>query len=178
MPRLLHTYIAACCKLIALMLLLGVAFTTPVAQAAEPFIIESPPLTPQEQIKKFKLPPGFEIQLVASEPEMHKPINMNFDAQGRLWFTASIEYPFAVGEGKKGRDRVRVIEGFNADGSATKVTTFADELNIPIGLLPVKDGAIVSKLGASLTAVFNAAFVQYDAGLQTVFVHSNLGIYS
>ena len=40
----------------------------------------------------FHLPPGFEIQLVAAEPDIGKPINMAFDARGRLWVTESIEY--------------------------------------------------------------------------------------
>ena len=44
-----------------------------------------------EQQKMFHLPPGFEIQLVAAEPEIRKPMNLNFDARGRLWITHSIE---------------------------------------------------------------------------------------
>jgi putative heme-binding domain-containing protein len=109
-----------------------------------PTIVDDPPLAPQEQIKKFHLPPGFEIQLVAADADVHKPMNLNFDAAGRLWFTASVEYPYPKSENVKGRDWLRVIHGFNADGSATKITTFADDLNIPIGVTPVGlDEAIV-----------------------------------
>ena len=43
--------------------------------------------------RKFRLPPGFEIQLVAAEPDIHKPMNLAFDTAGRLWVTTSIEYP-------------------------------------------------------------------------------------
>src|SRR5690349_18833152 len=43
--------------------------------------------TPEEERKAFHLPPGFEVQLVASEPEICKPMNMAFDAKGRLWIT-------------------------------------------------------------------------------------------
>ena len=42
------------------------------------------PRTPEEERKAFHLPPGFEIQLVASEPEIKKPINIAFDARGPL----------------------------------------------------------------------------------------------
>jgi hypothetical protein len=42
----------------------------------------------------FHLPPGFEIQLVVSDPDIGKPMNLNFDARGRLWITLSIEYPW------------------------------------------------------------------------------------
>src|SRR5690606_14303436 len=52
------------------------------------------PLTPQEQLKRFKVPPGFEVQLVASEPQIQKPMNLNFDAAGRLWATGSELYPW------------------------------------------------------------------------------------
>lgn len=102
-----------------------------------PHIVDDPPLSPQEQQKKFHLPPGFEIQLVAAEPEVHKPMNLNFDAAGRLWFTGSVEYPYPVADGVKGRDLARIVHGFNADGSATKITTFADGLNLPIGVTPI-----------------------------------------
>ena len=107
------------------------------AKTEYPDIVEDPPLSPQEQLKKFHLPPGFEIQLVAAEPDVHKPMNFNFDAAGRLWFTGSVEYPYPKAENVKGRDLLRIIQGFNPDGSATKITTFADDLNIPIGVWPV-----------------------------------------
>jgi hypothetical protein len=34
------------------------------------FIAQTPPRTPQEQQKLFHLPPGFEIQLFAAEPNV------------------------------------------------------------------------------------------------------------
>ena len=37
--------------------------------------------------EELHVPPGFEIQLVASEPDIHKPMNMAFDDRGRLWVT-------------------------------------------------------------------------------------------
>jgi putative heme-binding domain-containing protein len=100
-----------------------------------PHIASTDPLRPEEQIKKIKLPPGFELQLVAADPDIRKPININFDAAGRLWLTETIEYPFAAKEGQ-GRDAVKILEDFGPDGKARKITTFADKLNIPIGVIP------------------------------------------
>ena len=117
-----------------------------VAAAATKYqnIVDDPPRSPQEQLKAFHLPPGFEIQLVAADPDVHKPMNFNFDAAGRLWFTGSVEYPYPKAESEKGRDVVRIIHGFNTDGLATKITTFADNLNVPIGITPIgANGAIV-----------------------------------
>ncbi|MDB5390798.1 MAG: rane-bound dehydrogenase domain protein, partial [Planctomycetaceae bacterium] len=98
------------------------------------------PLTPQEQQKKFKLPKGFEIQLVAAEPDIQKPMNLAFDARGRLWVTHSVEYPFAAADAEKSQDGLTILEGIGPDGRATKVTKFADKLNIPIGVLPLPSG--------------------------------------
>lgn len=107
---------------------------------AGPPVAPTDPLTPAEQKAKFKLPPGFEIQLVASEPEIQKPMNLAFDARGRLWVTHSVEYPFAAADPEQSRDGLTVLDGIGLDGLATKATKFAEKLNIPIGILPMPNG--------------------------------------
>ncbi len=97
--------------------------------------------TPEEERLGFKLPPGFEIELFASEPEIGKPINIAFDAQGRLWVTQSFEYPFAAAPGK-GKDRLTILEDRDNDGKADHFIKFNDTLNIPIGILPIHGGAV------------------------------------
>src|SRR5258708_4386848 len=89
----------------------------------DPNIADTPPLTPQEQLKTFHLPPGFVIQLVAAEPKVKKPINIAFDAKGRLWVTGSEEYPFPAPADRKGKDTVKIFEDFDDKGLARKVTT-------------------------------------------------------
>jgi len=103
---------------------------------------ETGPLSPEQEQTTFVLPPGFEIQLVASEPQINKPLNMAFDARGRLWVTNTLEYPYPVEVGTPGRDSVKILEDTDEDGHYEKVTTFADGLNIPMGLYPYKDGVI------------------------------------
>src|SRR5687767_13613333 len=98
--------------------------------AQNPHVAATPPLTPQEQLKKFRLPPGFVIELVAAEPKVKKPINIAFDALGRLWVTESVEYPFPAEKGRAANDTVKILSDFAADGLAGKVTTFAAGLNI------------------------------------------------
>jgi putative heme-binding domain-containing protein len=97
------------------------------------------PRTPADEAKAFRLPPGFEMQLVAAEPDIHKPLNMAFDDRGRLWVSDTVEYPFAPKNGK-GRDSVKILEDFDENGRARKITTFADGLSIPIGVLPEPGG--------------------------------------
>ena len=52
--------------------------------------------SPEEAIKTFKLPEGYEINLYASEvefPDLKKPVQMAIDAKGRLWITTMPSYP-------------------------------------------------------------------------------------
>jgi putative heme-binding domain-containing protein len=97
-------------------------------------------LSPVEEKATFQLPEGFDITLFASEPDIAKPLNMAFDKRGRLWLTNTVEYPYpAKGEG---RDTLKILEDTDDDGHADKITTFADGLNVPIGITPYGDGAI------------------------------------
>ena len=99
-------------------------------------------LTPEQERASFHLPPGFRVQLFAAEPEIQKPMNMAFDARGRLWVSGSTEYPYPAPADRPGRDSIRVLEDTDRDGRADKVTVFADGLSIPIGLYPYKNGVI------------------------------------
>ncbi|HVR34325.1 MAG TPA: PVC-type heme-binding CxxCH protein, partial [Methylomirabilota bacterium] len=115
------------------------------AGAADPFaahVRPTEPLAPDDAREAFRLPPGFEKELVASEPDIAKPMNMAFDARGRLWVTVTLEYPHPVPLGERGRDSIQVLEDTNGDGHFDKVSTFVDGLNIPIGLYPYRDGVI------------------------------------
>ncbi|OAI52783.1 hypothetical protein AYO47_05955 [Planctomyces sp. SCGC AG-212-M04] len=126
------------------------AIPTAIAWPA-PVVSENDALSPEEQRKKFKLPPGFEIQLVAAEPDIGKPMNLSFDARGRLWVTHSLEYPFpTAGEGVQPRDlnqdqitehaprdHYSYFESIGPDGRGGKLVHFAEGLNIPIGQLPL-----------------------------------------
>ena len=76
------------------------------------------------------------MQLVAAEPELRKPMNLQWDATGRLWLTESREYPFPAELGKPAHDTVRIFSDFGPDGRARKMEIFADGLNIPIGVYP------------------------------------------
>ena len=93
--------------------------------------LPGPPLSPAEAIKKMKVPDGFSVECVASEPDVVNPVAMTFDERGRVWITESLEYPRS--SPGKGRDRIKVIE-IGPDGKLEKVTVFAEGLNIPSGI--------------------------------------------
>ena len=113
------------------------------AQDRSAHVAQTEPLKPEEQLRRFKVPPGFEVQLVAAEPEVRKPINLNFDHRRRLYVTQSVEYPYPAKDVAAARDEVRVLSEFNESGRAGKIATFAGGLNIPIGMTPLADGGLV-----------------------------------
>jgi putative heme-binding domain-containing protein len=110
----------------------------PAVSEEPPFIAPTDPKTPAEELAAFQLPPGFTAQLVASDPDILKPMQLAFDAKGRLWFPTSREYPFPAA-GRPGTDKLFVLDDFGPDGKARKISVFADDLNIPIGVLPLPD---------------------------------------
>lgn len=100
----------------------------PRRQASPP----GPPLSPVEAIAKMKVPSGFHVELVASEPDVQNPVAMAFDDRGRVYVTESFEYPRR--EPGPGRDRIKILEDRDGDGVAETVKVFAEGLNIPSGI--------------------------------------------
>ncbi|GIW96767.1 MAG: hypothetical protein KatS3mg111_0100 [Pirellulaceae bacterium] len=91
-----------------------------------------PPLSPQQAVEKMQVPPGFRVELVAAEPQIVNPVAMAFDERGRIWVTESFEYPRR--EAGPGRDRIKILEDTDGDGTIDSVKIFADGLNIPSGI--------------------------------------------
>lgn len=102
-----------------------------------------PDPNPEVQKAGFVVPEGLEVTLWAQEPMIAKPVQMNWDAQGRLWVVSSTTYPqIKPGDGTK--DQVVVLEDTDRDGKADKSTVFAENLHIPTGVIPGDGGAYVA----------------------------------
>lgn len=96
-----------------------------------------------EELASFQIADGFEVNLFASEKDgLIKPIQIRFDARGRLWVIGSTVYP-QLEPGQKPNDKVLILEDANGDGRVDSVKTFADGLMIPTGLELARDGAYV-----------------------------------
>jgi len=107
------------------------------------------PLTPDEELATFSVPPGFKVELVAAEPDGGKFVTVAFDHAGRMWTMTALEYPLDANEAgaeakalfaRGGRDRVLIFDTPTAAGPQ-KPRTFAEGLVMPLGMLPYKDGA-------------------------------------
>jgi len=103
----------------------------------------TPDPDPDKELASFNIAEGFEISLFASEPMVVKPIQMNWDADGRLWVVSSESYPH-VKTGEEANDKIYVLEDTDGDGKADKSTIFADGLLTPTGILPGDGGVYVA----------------------------------
>jgi hypothetical protein len=101
------------------------------------------PISPEESQKHLVMPPGFEAQLFAAEPEITKPVAMNWDHRGRLWIVETVDYPNSLQPEGEGHDRIKICEDTNGDGRADKFTIFADKLSIPTSLIHARGGVII-----------------------------------
>ncbi|MEX0713372.1 MAG: PVC-type heme-binding CxxCH protein [Pirellulales bacterium] len=101
------------------------------------------PLVAEESLKHFVTPVDFEVRLFASEPDIGKPIDMNWDAAGRLWIAETADYPNDLQPEGQGNDRIRICEDTDGDGRADRFTVFCDKLSIPTSLAFAQGGVIV-----------------------------------
>jgi mono/diheme cytochrome c family protein len=109
----------------------------------------SPPRTPEEEMKTFFLPPGYRVELVASEPLVQDPILIDWDADGRLWV---IEMPGYMPEINPAADRERqptgrivVLDDTNQDGAMDRRTVFLDGLVLPRALKVLDRGVLIAE---------------------------------
>ncbi|MEY4938901.1 MAG: hypothetical protein RIQ93_636 [Verrucomicrobiota bacterium] len=93
---------------------------------------------------EFEVAEGFEVSLWAENPLLNKPIQMNFDPQGRLWVASSAVYP-QIEPGQEASDRIVVLEDTQHSGRADKATVFAEGLLIPTGIVPGDGGVYVAQ---------------------------------
>lgn len=91
-------------------------------------------LSPEESLKKIKVPEGFQLNVFASEemfPDLANPVQMQVDSKGRLWAASWNSYP--KWEPLKGmNDSLMIFEDTDNDGVADKRKIFAKVHN-PLG---------------------------------------------
>jgi mono/diheme cytochrome c family protein/glucose/arabinose dehydrogenase len=105
-------------------------------------------LSGEAAIEKMKLAPGYKVSLFASEekfPDLKKPVQMSFDAKGRLWVAITPTYPHYRPGDALPDDKILILEDTDGDGKADKQSVFADKLHIPIGFEIAPEGVYVSQ---------------------------------
>lgn len=116
-------------------------------EVTTPFVGRGPmvqaPLPAPFSMQRSIVPGGFSLELFASEPDIFNPIAMAWDERGRLWLALTVDYPNRLLPPGEGNDRIVILEDTDGDGRADSFTVFADNLNIPTGLVVYGDGVIV-----------------------------------
>lgn len=102
-----------------------------------------PDSDPEVERKSFILADGFEVNLFAADPQIAKPIQMNFDEKGRLWIAGSSVYPH-IKPGQTANDKILILEDTDGDGKSDVTKVFADGLLIPTGIAPAPGGCYVA----------------------------------
>jgi putative membrane-bound dehydrogenase-like protein len=122
-----------------------VAAAAPRAEETKPGIAPAGPLSAEEERATFRVPPGFRVELVASEPNVIDPVAMAFDEGGRIYVCEMPGYPNSgVGTGTITSGRVKVLEDADGDGFYEKSSVFADKLRFPTGVMPWRGGVLVA----------------------------------
>ncbi|MEO6033976.1 MAG: neutral/alkaline non-lysosomal ceramidase N-terminal domain-containing protein [Verrucomicrobiota bacterium] len=113
--------------------------------ALEQSKLEFPNLkSPEEALKSFRTKPGFNVELVASEPQIVDPVAIDFGTDGKLWVLEMRDYPSGMdGHFKVPGGRVKLLEDKNGDGKFETSTTFHDGLTFPTGLMQWRKGLLI-----------------------------------
>ena len=102
----------------------------------------------QDALNKLHTPPGYKIELFASEetfPDLANPTQMTFDNKGRLWVITMPSYPHYRPGDAKPDDKLLILEDTNNDGKADKQTIFARGLHVPVGFEITPEGVYISQ---------------------------------
>lgn len=107
----------------------------------------SPVLTPEQALASFRIAPGFQVELVASEPLIESPVAVEFDPDGRLFVLEMRGFMRTVdGRGEEQpTGRVSVLEDTNGDGRMDKGTVFAEGFVLPRAMALVRGGLLVAE---------------------------------
>jgi putative membrane-bound dehydrogenase-like protein len=123
-----------------------------VVEKLRPGQTNAPALSPAEAAQAFTVADDLVLEQVLAEPDVVKPLFLNFDERGRMWVVEYRQYPEPAGlkvlshdsywravydkvpppppHQDKGRDRITIHESTKGDGVFDKHTTFVDGLNI------------------------------------------------
>ena len=102
--------------------------------------------SPAEQQAEFTLAPGYAVSCFASEadfPELRNPVQMAFDARGRLWVTTMPSFPHTI-PGERPRDQILILSDRDRDGKADSCTVFAGGFDALDGIAFHERGVVVS----------------------------------
>jgi glucose/arabinose dehydrogenase/mono/diheme cytochrome c family protein len=103
-------------------------------------------LSPEDQQKRFLLPPGYRIEPVLADPLIEDPVGVTFDGNGRMYVLEMRSY-MQDADGSNSRapiSRISRHEDTDGDGEYDKHTVFVDKMVMPRMAFPLEDGVILA----------------------------------
>jgi putative membrane-bound dehydrogenase-like protein len=88
---------------------------------------------PSKDLSEMRVQDGFQVDLIAKEPDVKQPIAFCFDERGRMWVAEAFSYPNRQPEGQ-GKDRITILEDTDGNGSFETKKTFCEGLNLVSGI--------------------------------------------
>src|SRR5581483_822812 len=123
--------------------------------------------SPEEALRRMKVPAGFQVKLAACEPDVRQPLSLTFDERGRMWVIQYLQYPAPAGlkpvkvdqylrtvydrvpepppKGPRGADKITIFEDVQGDGHYHKVKDFVTGLNLASGMAIGHGGVFVAQ---------------------------------
>ncbi|CCH00558.1 membrane-bound dehydrogenase domain protein [Fibrella aestuarina BUZ 2] len=103
---------------------------------------------PKNAVASLSVAAGLQASLVAAEPMLKNPTNIDVDARGRVWVCEAYNYRPAINGNPTHQegDRIVILEDQNGDGTAdvSKVFYQGKELQSPLGIWVQGNKVIVS----------------------------------
>ncbi len=101
--------------------------------------------TPQETVRSIKVPAGYHLEVVASEPVLDTPVTIAWDGNGRMYVAEMRSYMRDVDDTKWNEpiSQVLRLEDTKGDGHYDKTTVFADKLLLPRMVLPLDERVLI-----------------------------------
>ncbi|MCH2211893.1 MAG: c-type cytochrome [Fuerstiella sp.] len=106
-------------------------------------ISDAPFLDPQRAVAKMSIPPGFDVSVFASEPDIAEPIAFCFDHRGRIWVAENFNYRTRRKHTDDPVSRIQILEDTDSDGVFDKKQTFIDTLTFTSGIAVGMGGVFV-----------------------------------
>lgn len=102
----------------------------------------APFLNAQQAIKTLQVAEGFTFENIAED--VHQPVSLSFDANGRAWVVEMTNYMIDLDGSKENepRGRIKVLEDTDGDGSLDKSVVFLDKLILPRACAVTSDGLL------------------------------------
>ncbi|MEP7110579.1 MAG: PVC-type heme-binding CxxCH protein [Ferruginibacter sp.] len=94
----------------------------------------------KDALSTYQVADGFNIEMIASEPLIADPVDMEIDEYGRLYVVEMHGYPLDKG----GSGNIILLSDENGDGIMDKRTVFKEGLVMPTSIMRWKKGVLVT----------------------------------